>query len=391
MRPFNPLTRRAVIAGALALATEPLPAQSDGFRVIRAQPAGYDGKTPGPVLRIRRGDEIRVRLINELATETAIHWHGVRVPNAMDGTSLVQRPVAPGASFDYRFAPPDAGTFWFHPPLRTPADRALHGVLIVEEAKPVEVDRDVALVVDAPDAKFTTNGLSEMDIPVAANHRLRLRLVNVAERFITLRIDGHPMNVVAIDGQPAEPFLSRDSRITLSPGNRADVFVDAVGKPGSVSSIMVQNDGVDVPLARMVYADGAPVRPSPRSDIRPLPGNALPERMDFRGALRAELSLEAAAQELPALPLFSAKRRRTIMLALVNKSPAPVVSHIHGHHVRLLDALDDGWKPFWLDTILCAPQQTTRIAFVADNPGKWLLQTRAIGGQSPSLAWFEVT
>jgi FtsP/CotA-like multicopper oxidase with cupredoxin domain len=391
MRPFNPLTRRAVIAGALALATEPLPAQSDGFRVIRAQPAGYDGKTPGPVLRIRRGDEIRVRLINELATETAIHWHGVRVPNAMDGTSLVQRPVAPGASFDYRFAPPDAGTFWFHPPLRTPADRALHGVLIVEEAKPVEVDRDVALVVDAPDAKFTTNGLSGMDIPVPANDRLRLRLVNVAERFITLRIDGHPMNVVAIDGQPAEPFLSRDSRITLSPGNRADVFVDAVGKPGSVSSIMVQNDGVDVPLARMVYADGAPARPSPRSDIRPLPGNALPERMDFRGALRAELSLEAAAQELPALPLFSAKRRRTIMLALVNKSPAPVVSHIHGHHVRLLDALDDGWKPFWLDTILCAPQQTTRIAFVADNPGKWLLQTRAIGGQSPSLAWFEVT
>src|SRR3954469_13996497 len=150
MRPFNPLTRRAVIAGALALATEPLPAQSDGFRVIRAQPAGYDGKTPGPVLRIRRGDEIRVRLINELATETAIHWHGVRVPNAMDGTSLVQRPVAPGASFDYRFAPPDAGTFWFHPPTRDPASR-LHGLLIVYGNQSMRIDEDYVFLIDSVD------------------------------------------------------------------------------------------------------------------------------------------------------------------------------------------------------------------------------------------------
>src|SRR4051812_49542051 len=120
MRPFNPLTRRAVIAGALALATEPLPAQSDGFRVIRAQPAGYDGKTPGPVLRIRRGDEIRVRLINELATETAIHWHGVRVPNAMDERHSVNRRASPERSFANRSPLPDAGAFCCHHPLRRP-------------------------------------------------------------------------------------------------------------------------------------------------------------------------------------------------------------------------------------------------------------------------------
>ena len=71
------------------------------------------------MLRVRRGEELKVRLVNELAAETAIHWHGVRVPNAMDGTSLTQKPVAPGASFDYRFTPPDAGTFWYRPPIRT--------------------------------------------------------------------------------------------------------------------------------------------------------------------------------------------------------------------------------------------------------------------------------
>ena len=58
--------------------------------------------------------------------------------------------------------------------------------------------------------------------------------------------------------------------------------------------------------------------------------------------------------------------------------------------MRLLDTLDDGWKPFWLDTILCLPQHTTRVAFVADNPGKWLLHVRAIGSEASQSAWFAV-
>src|SRR6476661_8210 len=101
MPPFNPLTRRALIAGtaaSLALSGAPARAQGDGFRTIRAREAGYDGAVPGPVLRVKRGEEVKVRLVNESADETAIHWHGVRVPNAMDGTSLTQRPVPPGAS-----------------------------------------------------------------------------------------------------------------------------------------------------------------------------------------------------------------------------------------------------------------------------------------------------
>jgi FtsP/CotA-like multicopper oxidase with cupredoxin domain len=112
--------------------------------------------------------------------------------------------------------------------------------------------------------------------------------------------------------------------------------------------------------------------------------------MDFRGSLRAEMRVDAAAADVPAAPLFSVARNRTVMLALANRTDIPRVLHIHGHHVRLLDALDDGWKPFWLDTIPCMPQQITRVAFVADNPGKWLLHARAIGADTQSVAWFEV-
>src|SRR5688572_18513908 len=109
MRPMQPrYPRRTVLAGlaATALPSRRVWAQSDGFRVIRAREGGFDGAAPGPLLRVRRGEELAIRLINELTAETALHWHGVRVPNRMDGTALTQRPVAPGGSFDYRFTPP---------------------------------------------------------------------------------------------------------------------------------------------------------------------------------------------------------------------------------------------------------------------------------------------
>ena len=396
MRPFNPLTRRALIAGpgtaaALALFGAPARAQGDGFRTIRAREAGYDGAVPGPVLRVKRGEEVKVRLVNESADETAIHWHGVRVPNAMDGTSLTQRPVPPGASFDYRFTPPDAGTFWYHPPIRTPHNRALYGPLIVDEAKPVDVDRDLALILDASSAGFTANGVANLDIPLTTNERVRLPLINAADRFITLRLDRHPVAVMAIDGQPAEPFGARESRITFSPGNRADLFFDAVLEPGSLAPLVVQDDAGNVPLARLVYAQSAFARPQPRGAATPLTANALPERIELRGARRFDLALEAIAGDLPARPHFTVQRGRTVVLAIANRAAAPHVLHIHGHHVRLLDALDDGWKPFWLDTILCMPKQTTRVAFVADNLGKWLLHARAVGADGRTLAWFEVS
>jgi len=399
------MTRRALIAGTGLVATSvslgrPARAQPAGFRVIRAralsnvdESAGsnlrYDGILPGPVLRVRQGEEVMVRLANELSVPTATHWHGVRLANAMDGTSLTQEPIVPGGSFDYRFAPPDAGTFWYHPLPHKPQVAALYGLLIVDEKQPVDVDRDVALIIDRPAAGFTVNALASLDVPVATNERLRLRLLNAsADRFVSLRLDRHPVTVMAIDGQPAEPFIPREGRVTLWPGNRVDLFVDCVLEAGNIAPLVVQNDDAEVPLARLVYEKGAPARTAPRTDTKPLPATALPDKMDFRGAQRAELALETTGGKMPGKPLLAVKRGRTVMLALVNRSAAPVVAHIHGHSVRLLDNLDDGWKPFWLDTILCVPQKTTRIAFVADNPGKWMISAP---GADPILAWFAVT
>ena len=80
----------------------------------RLRGMGFNGSIPGPLIEAEVGDTIRARLANNLAEPTTIHWHGLRVPAAMDGTASVQPVVEPGESFDYEFTVPDAGTFWYH-------------------------------------------------------------------------------------------------------------------------------------------------------------------------------------------------------------------------------------------------------------------------------------
>ena len=419
----NP-SRRDVVAGLCAAAfTLPrtAPGQTgDGVTVLRtrmgsallrganraATPVwGFDGATPGPVLRVKRGVEVKARLINELAEPTTIHWHGVRLPNAMDGVpNLTQAAVGPGASFDYRFTPPDAGTFWYHADTTEQLSRGLYGALIVDEAEPIDVDRDVVLVLGdwrldgggdpAPTRHLTANGMPVADVAVKSNERLRLRFINAAaSRIMALRLDGHRAFVVAIDGQPAELFPARDGRVLLAPGNRIDLIVDASLEPGARAPILAETLADPIPVARLVYDAVPGPRAAPRPDPTPLPANPLPARMEFGGALKHELSVDGRTAEAdPGARLFSVKRGRTVMLALNNRTTYFHIAHLHGHHCRLLDRLDDGWKPFWLDTVMMPPRQVTRVAFVADNPGKWLIRSRMLEQPTDSgtTGWFEV-
>ena len=230
---------------------------------------GYDGTVPGPTLRVKQGDELKVRLINELRQSTVVHWHGLRLPNAMDGVPhLTQMPIEPGASFDYHFVPPDAGTFWYHSHFLSSEQlaRGLYGVLVVEEREPVEVDRDLVLVVDdwrlmddgAIQPSFgnfhdaamagrlgqyvTLNSADTLDVPVKTNERLRLRIVNCANaRIFQFRIAQHAARVMAVDGQPCPPYLARNGVLRLAPGNRVDLFLDATLAPGSRAPILVDD------------------------------------------------------------------------------------------------------------------------------------------------------
>ena len=378
------VTRRNWLAGAaFGGAAAVLPAWGWAQTAAQTAPDGFQAlhaNGPGHTLRLIRGEEVRVRLFNDTTEPAAIHWHGVRLPNGADGIlGLTQPAIAPGGAFDYRFVAPDAGTFWYRPALASTGQRLRgpSGPLIVSETPPLDIDREAVVFVNALPNAGTTERLS-----VQTNQRLRFRIINAMLAPIRLRLEKHRAMVMAIDGQPAEPFAARDGRMMLGSGNRIDLFVDAALAAGDHAALLVDTASGEAPLLQLVY-EGAAARAAPLPELKSLPPNPLPERMDFRGALRAEVPLDTLPVGQGA-PLFRTKRGRTVMLALVNKTAALQMVHLHGHSVRLLDKLDDGWKPFWLDTVAVPPQETARVAFVADNPGKWLIETQS------ASSWFEV-
>ncbi|HKQ94547.1 MAG TPA: multicopper oxidase domain-containing protein, partial [Aestuariivirgaceae bacterium] len=239
------VTRRAVISGGLAVLAAPRAraAGDDGFLSVRAEPAasdlpwagrsnllGYDGVIPGPLIRGRQGELLRVRLVNGLGVPTALHWHGVRLGNAMDGSPLTQEPVRPGGSFDYVFTPPDAGTFWYHSLFdgAEQRERGLYGMLVIEERVPDPRLFDVPVIlddwrIDAGGAldeaafgeaalasgegrlgtRFTVNGRVLPTIQLEPGRLTRLRLLNAANaRHFRLSLDAARASVIAFDGQP---------------------------------------------------------------------------------------------------------------------------------------------------------------------------------------------
>jgi len=423
--------------GCDATRTAASPQANDGVRMLKACLAGvplrgdgaaptpvwcFGGSVPGPVLRVRRGEEVRLRLANELPQPTGIHWHGVRAPAADAKTTLTLPAAGSAEAFEYRFRVPDAGTFWYHARRDSGAlAQGLYGALIVEESLPVETDRDALLILDewrfeddgtiaadrprsdqAPNLQLTANGQPTFDIAVKASERVRLRLINAAlNRGFLLRIDRHRAVVMAIDGEPTEPFEAQNGRVMLGPGNRLDLFIDTTLAVGDVASVLIEQPTGDVRVARLVYDRTPPARFVRRPDPSPLPANPLPLRMGFEQAVRVHVDLaddEAALQGSPwavaalaSAPLFSVRLGHTAILTLVNRGATPQAVHLHGHHFRLLDNLDDGWKPFWLDTLTVPAQQTLRLAFVADNPGRWPIERRSLVQGRPTLtAWFEV-
>jgi FtsP/CotA-like multicopper oxidase with cupredoxin domain len=290
--------------------------------------------------------------------------------------------------------------------------------MVVAESEPVRVDRDEVVLVEdwrlrsdgsaiapggeAMDIKplYTANGRALLDIATRTNERLRIRFINGFHRNgIALKIEDHDVSVMAIDGQPSEPFLARNGQLVLAPGTRVDAFVDAVRPPGSTSSILLHDGTEPRPIGRLVYASDAPIRDAPLPTATALPSNGLPAQLDLKNALRIDLTLGGAktdwvtpANFAPASsPAFRAKPGRTVVLALTNRAEIPTVFHLHGHHFRLLDRLDDGWKPFWLDTLAIEAGQTQRIAFAAEYAGRWLIESVATDWAAPRLVrWYSV-
>jgi FtsP/CotA-like multicopper oxidase with cupredoxin domain len=367
------------------------------------------------VLQAERGKQLAIGFKNALAEPVSLYWPGVR--GAPD--FLASKPISPGETRNVSLTPRDAGTFWYRAFAPSQSERGLHGLLVVPDG--VMVDREVPLVIsarpsDAGGFDVVVNGQKNPDVAVRAGERVRFRILNASrDQLMVLRFGSADATIVALDGQPAEPFLARDGQVPLAPGGRADVIVDMEGKPGTAVPIVVATQAGARDAAQLRNSAEASIRTGKLAPPSALPANtALPSRMDFGRSLRSELSLDRAAMRAPnpgqtaqrpvklwgpiepalewPAPALTAKRGQTVMIALRNDGPHPVAVHIQGHPFRLLDSLDDGWKPYWLDTVVALPQRTTRIALVADTAGKWPIVCQPLmGSGDPFIGWFETT
>jgi FtsP/CotA-like multicopper oxidase with cupredoxin domain len=382
----------------------------------------------GEVTYLKHGQELALILKNETSLPLSLHFHGVRGPNAMDGIGgLTQEPVPPGKDHEYRFTPPDAGTFLIRPGMlggsAEPMERGLSRLLIVEEPGLPQADQDIALLVDdwalsedgslalaepAPAGRLgsflTLSGKpTPQQIKARPGGRIRLRLANACNaRTMRLRFDGLKASVIAVDGQPSSTFEPLKATLPFAPGNRYDLLVDLPPEPRQ-SGTVIAMIGNGFPLAEITTeGDRREALPA----VAPLPPNPkLPDAIKLQDATRKDVVLKGdpAAANAPwtingapgrasDAPLIKVKRGTPVVLALKNETGFVQPMHLHGHSFRLLHALDDGWEPYWLDTVQVPENKTTRIAFVADNPGKWLLASTVMERFDAGLwTWVEVS
>ncbi|WP_454634351.1 multicopper oxidase family protein [Bradyrhizobium cenepequi] len=368
----------------------------------------------GDDIRAKRGETLDLALGNDLPVPLALHWRGI--DGAASAEPLLARAaLAAGAKESLQLPLRHAGTFLCDPHLlndgRAQPIRARPLIVLESESEQVAVDRDEVLLIeewrlrpdgtaavpgmDAKDATpvYTINGRTSFELSARASERLRLRFINGSQRTVlAAKLESHEVRIMALDGEPAEPFPARNGALVLAPGGRADAFVDTA----STASILLHDGKEARPVGRLIVSGEAPLRPAPLPSAPPLPSNGLPAQLDLKNAQRFELVLGAPADWTSpssfapsAPPAFRAKAGRAVVLALANRAPLATVFHLHGHHFRLLDRLDDGWKPFWLDTLAVEPGQTQRIAFLAEHAGRFLIEQVATDWASPRLVrWY---
>ena len=396
---------------------------------------GYNGAVPAPEIRVREGDTLRVTLRNRLAEPTTIHWHGVPVPNGMDGVpGVTQAPVSPGESFTYEFVAWPAGTYIYHSHVGYQLDQGLHGALVVEPRRQPGHDREFVLTLEdwatvdgagpaasragrvagggmggmmggimgrrrrrardgeplrepAYDAYVVNGRTSDAAeaLRVRRGDRVRLRLVNAsASTTFLVRLAGHRLRVTHADGRPVEPVVVDVLRLGTGERYDAEFIAD---NPGHWALLGAPNaPGEARPLRTLLY-DGSTAREVSHEsrgerllayrDLTAVPEEGLP-RVRGRADRTFRIQLSGGMMGSPYWTINGQRYPDTDTLDIA-----------HGEHVRLeyfnmsmmphpmhlhghFFEIDVPGRPR-KDTVLVAPMMgQMAVEFIADNTGPWL-------------------
>ena len=267
----------------------------------------FNGQVPGPTIRVTEGDTLRITVTNELDEATAIHWHGLHVPNSMDGVPpLTQKGIEPGERFRYEFPASHAGTFMYHSHLNAvrQIDRGLYAPLIIEPATPppARFDREYTMMISAWDTATAgdDHGMAGMAMnynyflingkaypatepwTVRTGETVRVRVINISNLNHPMHLHGHDFTVIAKDGEPIRPANQQVmNTLSVDPGETYDIVFRA-DNPGAWvfhchELHHTENDGVEPGgLIQAILYEDAPSAPGSQAPSVPAAPTAVP-------------------------------------------------------------------------------------------------------------------
>jgi FtsP/CotA-like multicopper oxidase with cupredoxin domain len=381
----------------------------------------YDGSLPGPLIRASVGDRVIVHFHNQLPQPTTVHWHGVRVPIAMDGVpGISQEEVKPQESFTYDFVVRDAGLYWYHPHVMSAAQVGfgLYGALLVDdpaERSTVGVPDEVTIVLSDIDIDehgvlgnpdtggaagmvfgregeaVLVNGKVRPHIRMRPGVPQRWRIVNAAKsRFFDLDLDGQPFVQIGGDGGLQE-FSERRDQVLIAPGERADLIVTPRGAPGSTQTLLsvLYNRGygstefrIPETLMTIELAGDAPssaqALPRVTRMITPAPVEGA-TMVDFTLTLPPVDAAGHNEFRVNGKPYWNARPYRSALgerqvWTVKNDTEFDHPFHLHGFFFLVLDDKNRPRRPLaWKDTVNVPMKSTVRLLVNFDErPGAWM-------------------
>lgn len=392
---------------------------------------GFNNQLPGPVLEANAGDTLVVRVTNNLNEPTMIHWHGIRIPAAMDGTGMVQKPIEPGETFEYRFVVPDAGTFWYHSHHNETIqmERGMYGALIVkDETDPVTDGERIFMIDDMKlddENKFTKpkgsiqrvvethdgrqgntlllNGKEDTVINMNAGQMERWRFINSSSaRYFLLHMEGKEFKIIGTDGGLLE-HPRTVTEVLITPGERIDIVAGPFneGETFAIESLKYNRSTflkaksekfatVKVGEAKSSIA----FIPETLRNIEPLaPQNALVARkVKFSVGASLKKGLTFLVNNDEHVDDKPVKLGELQIWEINNASLMDHPFHLHGFFFQVIE--ENGKAPSykaWKDTYNLKPRTKIKIAWMPDRPGMWMYHCHIIEHHAAGMmANFEV-
>jgi FtsP/CotA-like multicopper oxidase with cupredoxin domain len=368
--------------------------RQETLRVGNRSISGFtiNGTSPGPEIRATQGDLIEVHLSNEsVADGVTLHWHGVDVPNAMDGVAGVTQDAVPvGGEFTYCFIADQTGTYWYHSHQVSNPQVAggLLGSLVVTPKSGIAQQVDVSATAHSYGGIRTINGKAEdLRVPARPGELVRVRVINTDNGPIKIWSSG-PYRLLAVDGSDVHrPTEVSDRSVTLTAGARADLEARV---PENGEAVRIQVSKSTAVIIGPTVAD-VPVPPQPDADLDLLGyGSPAPLGFDPAQATRRFDYLIGRrpgfvkglpgmwwtinGHLFPNVPMYVVREGDVVVVHIENRSGEVHPMHLHGHHVVVLTRNGVGatGSPWWVDSLNVLPKESYDVAFVANNPGVWM-------------------